>query len=1333
MDTGAEVSLIKRKIYDSLKYKPELQRKRLNLMGVDGSPLDIDGVARISFIIGGNSVVQDFYVTRSMTRNVILGRDWLLSNGVRLYFDQKSLRIKNAYVPLEEDVHISSVEKGTNGRLASLKINDSIVPLDDDLCISSLLRTTGKVKIKPQTAVQVPVKVGSNCRSREIEIYGLDRGFLSLNPGLLVCNAVAPRNERNRSMVIVVNTTGKCMVLRRGAVVARGEPITNQRVEDPRTSDPYPIPEINALQTGALDFKAPDEFQLLVKNLLGKNIDLFAKSDADLGRTDTVKMSIDTGDHHPIRKRPYRAPLNKRRIISQAVDEMLAAKVIERSVSPWSFPMVIVKKADGSNRPCVDYRSLNNITRKNSYPLPLIDDILAQLGQAKYFTTLDLKSGYWQVAMDEESKSKTAFACHRGLFQFNVMPFGLCNAPAIFQNLMAVVLQGLEDFTTAYLDDVIIWSTDAEQHQQHLQQVFDRLRHHGLKLKLKKCSFYQNRTNYLGFIISEQGIQPDPEKVKIIKALPQPRCVRDVRSFIGMTGYYRRFVPQYSQVAEPLTALTRKHARFKWTEECTAAFEKLKNYLSTVPLLAYPDPTKSYILYTDASQNAIGACLTQPCDDPPDNPNVRNEKPLFFLSHKLSDTQTRWSVVEKEAYAIYYALQKLDAYLHGASFIIRTDHKPLKYVLESPMQNKKIQLWAMCMTGYDCTVEYVAGTENSCADLLSRIDHSLLTDDSDTCTETGPDVSDKTYEIGILDSSNFRPKDHMDSTIEDKDLDIPDKEEAFPNLDLVVEQSQDQDLTRLKLRLKNATATKSEARHHLIIDDVVYYLSDPDGNPSLRLFVPTRLRLGVLKRHHDLGHYGVDRTYATIRQSYYWPNLYKELMEYTEKCIRCKERNLKRQRAELQDTGIPPFPWAKIAVDLSGPYPTSLSGNRYIVGFIDIYSGYPEAFPVKNKTAENVAHLIIEEIFPRYGCPLVLISDNGTENIAKEVQETLAYLNIIHIRSAFYHPESNAKIERFHRTLHNILSKRVQENPTTWDVYLNQALAAIRFTVSETSKFSPYFLVFNRDVVLPVDNILRPRRKYLGDEHHQIALELQHRSFLQLHKNLAKAKKRQAKYADKGAKPVEFQIGDAVYLRNHTPKGKLDRRWLPFYRIITQTSPVSFVIKHQLDGSTRKTHANDIRLANVDQWTVPSDNRPRTLRRAQYAEPPNTDDPSSGTSSEDEGPEALDDKFRDERTDSSDEDDIPLAELQKRIRHREERLADRPNELSDQLTLDPDDIETDETMHNDVEPLTDEQLRRDDIRSNSDDDMSIGEVKVKRPNSKSIKAKGLLKALYQFL
>lgn len=543
------------------------------------------------------------------------------------------------------------MDQERNCRLASLKINDTMVLLDDDSCVSSLLRTVSKVKLKHQTVVQVPVKIGNtNLHSSELEIYGINRGYLSSSPGLLVCNAVAKLTKGNKSLAIIENTTGQFMTLERGVVVARVEPITDQLIKDPDQLDHSPVPEVNTLQTGEIDIKAPDEYQPLVKDLIEKNIDLFAQSDADLGSTERVKMKIDTGDNSPIRKRPYRTPLSRRKIIYQAVAEMFAAKVIERSVSPWSFPMVIVKKADGRNRPCIDYRARNSITRKNSYSLLVIYDILSRLSSAKYFTTLDLKSGYWQVAMDEESKPKTAFAFHKGLFEFNVMPFGLCNAPFIFQNLMTVVLEELKEFTTAYLDDVIIWSNDAKQHSKHLQKVFDRLWQHGLKLKLKKCSFYQNRTNYLGFIISDKGIQPDPEKVRVIKVLPKPTCVRDIRSFIGMTGYYRRFIPQYSQIAEPLIALTRKYARFKWTETWDVAFEKFKSYLCIVPLLAYHDPSKRYTLYTDASQGAISACLTQPCDEPSDNPNIRNEKPLFFLSHKLSDTQTRWSVVEKEAY-----------------------------------------------------------------------------------------------------------------------------------------------------------------------------------------------------------------------------------------------------------------------------------------------------------------------------------------------------------------------------------------------------------------------------------------------------------------------------------------------------------------------------------------------------------------------------------------------------------------------------------------------------------------------------------------------------------
>lgn len=396
--------------------------------------------------------------------------------------------------------------------------------------------------------------------------------------------------------------------------------------------------------------------------------------------------------------KPYRTPLNKRKIIDKAIDDMLDSNIIQRSKSSLSFPTVVVDKKDGSKRFCVDFRQLNKITKTNSWPLPLIDDLLDQLGKASYFTSLDLKSGYWQVQIQEQDKEKTTFVCHRGLFEFNVMPFGLCNAPQVFSDLMSVVLQGLDSFVLAYLDDILIFSKSIEEHERHLRTVFDRLRQHGLKLKAKKCSFMKEQTQYLGFIIDKRGVRPDPDKVAAIRSLPSPTSVREVRSFIGMCSYYRRYVPNFSKIAEPLVSFTKKYAKIKWNDQCQQAFNYIKDSLTVIPLLSYPDPNKEYLLYTDALDTAVGASLVQPMNDNDDEVilGVRKEiKPLYYLSHKLRDTQTRWSTVEKEAFAIHFALQKLDHYLHSAKFIIRTDHKPLKYLLDAPMKNKKIELWAL--------------------------------------------------------------------------------------------------------------------------------------------------------------------------------------------------------------------------------------------------------------------------------------------------------------------------------------------------------------------------------------------------------------------------------------------------------------------------------------------------------------------------------------------------------------------------------------------------------------------------------------------------------------
>ena len=368
---------------------------------------------------------------------------------------------------------------------------------------------------------------------------------------------------------------------------------------------------------------------------------------------------------------------------------------------------------------------------------------------------------------------------------------------------------------------------------------------------------------------------------------------------------------------------------------------------------------------------------------------------------------------------------------------------------------------------------------------------------------------------------------------------------------------------------------------------------------------------------------------------------------------------------------ISPFAWAKCAIDVSGPYPTSLSGNKYIVSFIDLFSGYPEAFACPDKSAQTIAHLIIDELFPRYFCPLEILSDNGSENVNSVVKETLAAMNTHYVTTSYYHPQSNGLIERYHRTLVDVISKKVNTNEGTWDMFLNQALAAIRFGVNESTKRSPFFLLYNRDVVVPIDNLLKPRRKYQGEEPHKIALEQQHRAFLLVHQNRRKAMKKRNEVINNKAKDVTLKVGDPVYYRNHTRKSKLDIKWHPYYRIIEQTSPATFIIKNQLNGSTIKVHAQHLRYADLNEWQIPEDKTGKKLRPSNYVVPP---DDSSSESDTDEGQYhkrqgQLSKRYRRARSDSSSEDDIPLAELREKIRSRQMRV----NEEEKQLPINSDD------------------------------------------------------------
>ena len=568
VDSGAELALMRRSVYNNLSNKPKLFKKNICLQSVSGQALKIDGCVDLTFLVKGLTLTHTFVVVKDMNRNLILGRDWLKQNGVRMYFDLGLLRIDKTYVQLQEDIHISSV-----------------------------VRLSNKLVLKPLTSYAVDCRLQKNLGlDKEVlcELSEAEKGFISTEPGVKLVGSVS-KSKNRRLSIMIMNTTQKTIKLRRGCVVAVATPVSEHCCVSLNREI-----ATNDQEFDLSELKCADEYRRQVSKLIQRNRDLFATSFKDLTGTDTVQMTIDTGDHPPIKCNPYRCPLSDRQRVEDAVDEMLKAKIIEKSRSPWAFPIVLVRKPDGSTRFCCDFRKLNRITKKISYPLPVIEDILSLLSRGKIYSTLDLFSGYWNVKLDPKTKEKATFTCHMGTYTFGCLSFGLVNAGALFQELMNTVLEGLP-FAFPYIDDIAIVSETPEQHLEHIKLVFERLREHKLKLKLKKCNFFREEIKYLGFLVNKNGIAPDPEKVKAIREISPPTTVKQVRSFFGCVGWYRKLIPNFSEVAEPLIVLTRKYQKFRWGEAEELAFKDLKRRLTVIPFLAFPDPSKPYKLYTDSS------------------------------------------------------------------------------------------------------------------------------------------------------------------------------------------------------------------------------------------------------------------------------------------------------------------------------------------------------------------------------------------------------------------------------------------------------------------------------------------------------------------------------------------------------------------------------------------------------------------------------------------------------------------------------------------------------------------------------------------------------------
>lgn len=480
-------------------------------------------------------------------------------------------------------------------------------------------------------------------------------------------------------------------------------------------------------ETGNNEFGVPAHLANLLENTLSREQkfqlasllreykDVFVGPDGKLGRTTIIKHTINTGNSPPIKLAPRRLPLSKLDIMETELDKMLQAGVITPSKSPWAAPIVLVTKSDRSTRFCVDYRLLNNITQKDAYPLPRIDDCFDTLSGASWFCTIDLASGYWQVEMDPHDREKTAFTTQYGLYEFTVMPFGLCNAPATFERLMESVLQGYQwRSCIVYLDDVTVFGVTYNETLDRLSAILRCFQAANLKLKPQKCQFFKREVKFLGHIVSGMGIQCDPSKVEKVIHWPEPTCLKELQSFLGFTNYYRRFVERYSSRVAPLTELTKKGVPFHWDSRCQQIFTWLKDYFTRAPLLSYPmKDGGQFILDTDASNEGIGAVLSQKQNE--------QEKVIAFASKTLSSTRKRYCTTYRELYAVVYFVKSFRVYLLGRSFLLRTDHASLTWLLNfKDLESGMLARWLSTLSEYDFVIFHRPGRQHGNADGLSR-------------------------------------------------------------------------------------------------------------------------------------------------------------------------------------------------------------------------------------------------------------------------------------------------------------------------------------------------------------------------------------------------------------------------------------------------------------------------------------------------------------------------------------------------------------------------------------------------------------------------------------
>lgn len=962
--------------------------------------------------------------------------------------------------------------------------------------------------------------------------------------------------------------------------------------------------------------------QIAIARLLTVYADTFSCGSMDLGIFTLLKHRIRTYNEEPVRERLRRTPLKFQAEEETTLNNMLSAGVIEPSFSEWASAPVLVRKRDGEVRYTVDFRQLNVKTRKDAYPLPLIDECTDTLAGNLWFHTLDLASGYWQIAVHPKDKHKTAFLTKYGLFQHVRMAQGLCNAPATFQRVMHLVLRGLTwDKVLVYLDDVIILGRSYEESLINLELVLLRFRAHGLKLKPKKCSLFCSEVRFLGRSVSRDGVAITNAHVQCVLDWPSPRNIKELEKFLGFVNYHRDFVPNMAEILSPITQLTKKSVPFYWSPACEEAFEQLKSIMASPPVLAYPNNEDPYVLDTDASGVSVAAALYQ----------LQNgrEKPISFASLTLTPSQRKYCTTRQELLAVVVFTRRFRHYLLGRHFTVRTDHGSLAWLCRFKNPTGQLGRWLEELSQYDMSIEHRPGTKHLNADGLSRIPDVSPSCD---CYVAGADLaslpcggcpycqrlhtqwarfdSDVDYVSPLLvrqssiPTVGSRPDDDVHVTPP-----YPSNYLAqYQPSDLRELQRRDQELRPILSWLENGEpsndvlmsegfVTKHLWRHRdnlRLSDGVLYYrwfLSDSHRDC---LVVPLKGREDIIQQLHDTpvgGHWGRDKTLHLLSQRFYWPTMKRDVELFIASCLTCSKNKYQlKPRAPLLSFQAG-CPGERVHMDILGPFTTSSSGNRYVLSIVDQFTKWLELCPLPEQSAEATAQAALNSWIVRFGVPRIIHTDQGRNFESHLFGELCSRLQAAKTRTTPYHPRSNGQVERYNQQIASYVRCFLAGKTDTWDTHLPLLGMSLRATVSRVTGFTPNMLMLGHEVNLPSDVLFGiPQGEPQTANTHVKDLLLKMSSIFATTRERMKSSQRRSKqYYDMQA-PLRhhlFEPGDLVMVTNSATTAGVSRKLQPLWKgpfVVTQVvSPVLY----RVSGQRRATVQHHDRLRPFHERSVP--------------------------------------------------------------------------------------------------------------------------------------------------